>query len=47
MKGEAKMEYVEMVVDFVKAVMEQWDNMESIVIRIIDLVENLGLSLIG
>ena len=46
-KGEAKMEYVEMAVDFVKAVMEQWDDMESIVIRIIDLVENPGLSLIG
>lgn len=36
------MEYVEMIVDFVKAVIEQWDDLESIIIRIIDLAETVG-----
>lgn len=36
------MEYVEMVIDFVKSVMEQWDDLESIIIRVIDLMETVG-----
>lgn len=36
------MEYVEMIIDFVKAVMEQWDDLESIIIRLIALAETIG-----
>lgn len=41
------MEYLEMVVDVVKSIMEQWDGIEDVVIRIIDFVETIGTSLIG
>ncbi len=41
------MEYIELIVDFVKAIMEQWDDMESIVIRLIDLAESVGAWLVG
>lgn len=41
------MEYIEMIVDFVKAIMEQWDDMESIVIRLIDLAETVGTWIVG
>lgn len=41
------MELIEMIVDFVKAIMEQWDDMESIVIRLIDLAETVGTWIIG
>ncbi len=33
---------LEMIVDLVKANMVQWDDIESIIIRIVDLLENLG-----
>lgn len=39
------MEYVEMILDFVKAMMEQWDDLESIVVRLIDLAETAGTAI--
>lgn len=33
---------LETIVDLVKANMVQWDDIESIIIRIVDLIENLG-----
>ena len=36
-----------MIVDFVKSVLEQWDGIEDVVIRVIDLVENVGMGIVG
>lgn len=41
------MEYIEMIVDVVKSLLEQWDGIEDVVIRIIDFVESIGTTLIG
>lgn len=47
MKGEAEMEYLEMIVDFAKSILEQWDSIEDVVIRVIDFVENVGMGIVG
>lgn len=41
------MEYLEMFVDVVNAAMEQWDGIEEVILRIIDLFETIGIGLVG
>lgn len=41
------MEYIEMIVDVVKTLLEQWDGIEDVVLRLIDFAETVGTTLIG
>ena len=35
------MEYLEMIAELITAAMEQWDGIEDIVIRLVDLLETI------
>lgn len=34
--------FLEIVIDFIKAIMEQWDGIEDVVIRMVDFAESIG-----
>lgn len=36
-----------MIIDVINAAMEQWDGIEEVVLRIIDLFETIGIGFIG
>ncbi len=40
-------EILNMIIDLVKASMSQWDSIESVIVRLVDFIENIGSAVVG